>query len=248
MRVHRFVVVAAVFQGIAFLPALAQGNPTGWKHQAAIYLWGAGMDGTAGARGLEADVNVSFSDLLENLEIGGMAAYRGESGRWAVMADLEFVGLGATKDAQGGIRADVDADQWLVEVDGAYRFTDRVEGIFGARLTSLDTDVVVTTPTPLTISGSDSRSWIDPVVGARLTVPMGEKWSFVGRGDVGGFGIGSDFTWQALLRFGWQVSDLVALDFGYRVLDVDYDDGTGTNRFVWDVQTSGPVAAVSFTF
>src|SRR3990172_9948156 len=118
MRVHRFVVAAAVFLCVALGPALAQENPTDRKHQAGIYLWGAGMDGTAGARGLEADVNVSFSDLLKNLEFAGMAAYRGESGRWAVMGDLEFVGLGATKDAQGGIRADVDADQWLAEAGG----------------------------------------------------------------------------------------------------------------------------------
>jgi hypothetical protein len=35
---------------------------------------------------------------------------------------------------------------------------------------------------------------------------------------------------------------------GYRVIDVDYEDGKGADRFVWDVRTAGPSAAFAWRF
>jgi hypothetical protein len=36
------------------------------------------------------------------------------------------------------------------------------------------------------------------------------------------------------------VSRKVTLVAGYRVLDIDYDEGSGTSRFVYDVLSHGP--------
>ena len=61
------------------------------------------------------------------------------------------------------------------------------------------------------------ESWIDPVVGVRWIQPIGAKWAFVARADVGGLG-------------------------------VDYEDGEGSSRFLYDVLTTGPVAGMTFSF
>jgi hypothetical protein len=66
--------------------------------------------------------------------------------------------------------------------------------------------------------------------------------------DVGGFGIGSDFAWQLVSRFNWRPADAVDLFFGYRVLDADFEDGDGANRFLYDVQTSGPLLGFAWHF
>jgi hypothetical protein len=35
---------------------------------------------------------------------------------------------------------------------------------------------------------------------------------------------------------------------GYRVLDQDYEDGTGLNRFKWDMRMSGPGLGLNFVW
>ena len=71
------------------------------------------------------------------------------------------------------------------------------------------------------------------------------------RGDFGGFGAGSDFTWNALGVFGyewrfetWQLEALL----GARALYQDFEDGSGLKRFEWDVTQYGPVVALAFKF
>jgi hypothetical protein len=51
---------------------------------------------------------------------------------------------------------------------------------------------------------------------------------------------------SATLR--WQFSPRTALAIAYRYLDMDYEDGEGSNYFKYDVATSGPAMGVVFTF
>ena len=50
------------------------------------------------------------------------------------------------------------------------------------------------------------------------------------RGDIGGFGIGSQFTWQAIATYNWFLfqHDGLTVDgyAGWKALLVDYDEGT----------------------
>jgi len=48
------------------------------------------------------------------------------------------------------------------------------------------------------LSAEKSVSWFDPLVGARLRHRFAPTWNFVLSGDVGGFGVGSKFSWEAL--------------------------------------------------
>ena len=54
-------------------------------------------------------------------------------------------------------------------------------------------------------SNEESKGSVDGFVGARVVVPVAERWSFVGYGDVGAGG--SDFSWQALIGGSYKVSD-----------------------------------------
>ena len=68
------------------------------------------------------------------------------------------------------------------------------------------------------------------------------------RGDVGGFGVGSELTWNAALHLAHQLSEGVSLGFGYHVMDVDFEDGSGLSKFTYDVQIHGPQIGVGFHF
>ena len=74
-----------------------------------------------------------------------------------------------------------------------------------------------------------------------------EKLAFRVRGDIGGFdiGSGSDLTWNVLGGFGYSLSERTTLWLGYRILDVDYDDGSGSDLFEYDIDMSGPIAGLA---
>ena len=61
----------------------------------------------------------------------------------------------------------------------------------------------------LTISGnratasSGAVQWVDPLIGMRLRHSPAPGEEIAVRGDVGGFGAGSKFTWQVLATYNW---------------------------------------------
>ena len=78
--------------------------------------------------------------------------------------------------------------------------------------------------------------------------PLGADWEPVTKGDIGGFGVGSDFAWHVTAFAVWNFFDYATLMLGFRYLDVDYDDGNGAGRFLWDVSESGPAAGLAWRF
>ena len=71
----RFIIV--ILAGWFVGPVWAEEN--GWSFEFEPYLMASSIEGDAGiGRVQEADVNVGFGDILETLEIGAMATFRGQ--------------------------------------------------------------------------------------------------------------------------------------------------------------------------
>jgi hypothetical protein len=241
-KAARAVVACAALLGAG--SAAAQDGAGGWDHSLMVYMLGAAMDGTITVGPAAGDVDVSFSDIASNLELGGMASYRGERGDFAVLGDVIFMGLGATKTGAHDAKVDVDVDQWVVEIDAAWRLASGFELLAGARYVSLATDVSVSGP--LADRQADvTKEWVDPVVGLQMRTPLGRGWSFVGRADIGGFGVGSDFAWQAVAGVRVGLSPGSSLLLAYRAIDVDYESGSGADYFRYDMLTQGPMVGFS---
>jgi hypothetical protein len=71
-----------------------------------------------------------------------------------------------------------------------------------------------------------------------------DKWALRARGDIGGFGAGSDFAWSAAGLFDWRPWKHVGFWFGYRALYHDYKTGSGP-EFAFDATMHGPVIALN---
>lgn len=251
MTARKHASIIAAFAVTLVQPALAAEDE--WQHTLVLYMIGASIDGDTGVGHVTTDVDVSFGDILDNLEAGAMAAYRAERGRWAVVADLIWMNLEQDKDGlgpRGRTRAEAEVDQLITELDVAYALTDRLDAYAGLRYWDVDSDLKVIGGGPLgqTLAGSLSEDWIDPVVGLRHEWPLGGNWTLVTRGDVGGFGVGSDFTWHVTAFASWQLAEHASLLLGFRYIDVDYDDGTGSDRFLLDVGEGGPTAGFAWQF
>jgi hypothetical protein len=135
--------------------------------------------------------------------------------------------------------------------------------VAGARYWHQDTEISASTVTSGNLAGlvfdnnrwvakSGSVDWVDPFVGVRVRNQLGPHEEFVVRADFGGFGVGSDFSWQVLATYNWQVGTFYGhiLDgyVGYRALSVDYSQGSGTSRYEYDVLQQGPVIGSTLHF
>jgi len=226
--------------------AAAQSSSGEWQYNIAPYLWAAGMDGAITVKGVEADVDVPFSDVISDLDFAAMVHFDMKNERWVVSSDLIYVDLGSSTDvAQGTVTATVT--QTLFEVVGGYRLSPAITLLVGGRWVDLSSG--------LKYSGSNvgdsveaGKSWIDPIVGVHLIAPLAKRWWIGVHGDIGGFGVGSDLAWQAYADVGFRASDLVSVILGYRAIDMDYEDGSGRDLFRYDMLISGPQIGVAFTF
>jgi hypothetical protein len=101
----------------------------------------------------------------------------------------------------------------------------------------------------LAIARSDAIQWIDPLVGVRLRHQFTPNQRVFVRGDVGGFGIGSSITWQAVgaYSYSWQFTGYqIAALIGFRALGVNYSVPGGANGFALNETMYGPIIGVSF--
>lgn len=235
--------------GAALLATALPSQAEEWKHELAPYFWGAGMDGVAGVANVVADVDVSFGDILENLQFGFMGAYRGSRGPYSVAFDGIYMDLGATKRGPGGLlKGDVGLQQYAAELDFGYALSESFELFAGLRYNRLSSDVKTSGPQGQLLSASLDESWVDPVIGARYTIPFNDQWSATLRGDIGGFGVGSDFAWQGMATIRWQTSPRLGWLLAYRYIDMDYENGSGAGYFKYDMALTGPGLGVVFTF
>jgi hypothetical protein len=72
------------------------------------------------------------------------------------------------------------------------------------------------------------------------------------RGDVGGFGAGSEFSWNVLGAYSFEIGTHYGVTYsgvlGYRALSVDFEKGSGLNRYEYDVIQHGPVVGLMMRF
>jgi len=99
------------------------------------------------------------------------------------------------------------------------------------------------------IARSGTLEWVDPVVGARLRHVTASGSEFNLEGDVGGFGAGSEFSWQAVAIYGFDVhafGTTMRSVVGYRALSVDYSENTQHGKSGLDWIQHGPILGAAF--
>jgi hypothetical protein len=223
-----------------------------WRFTFTPYLGLAGLDGDVGVHGREVAVDASFGDVVENLDFAATAAVEAHHGRWALGSDLMYMDLGDDGDiavTEPDVDSfDVDASTFMANPLVSYRVTRpgpvAAHLSVGARYWHIKNEIKLAGPRRELVF-EDSQGWLDPIVGARVRAAFDEHWFGLALGDIGGFGVGSDFTWQALGMLGYTFDSegRYSLLAGWRQLDVDYESDEG---FLWDVGMGGP--AIGFMF
>lgn len=102
------------------------------------------------------------------------------------------------------------------------------------------------------VAASGDVSWIDPIVGLRLRHQFAPGHELTLSGDVGGFDVGSQSSWQAIGAYRWTFAKTNNVTWsgllGYRALYVDYAEGSGTTLYAFDMLQHGPIVGLSARF
>ncbi|MER9200892.1 hypothetical protein NKJ28_27520 [Mesorhizobium sp. M0145] len=129
--------------------------------------------------------------------------------------------------------------------------TDRVldtpqftfDALAGARVWYISNDVTVQYA-GFSLSREEDFGWVDPVIGARAFYNITDRLSVMAQADIGGFGVGADFTWQVLGIVNYLLTDHFSVSAGYKHLAIDHDD----EGYVFDATLSGPVLGITYRF
>ena len=251
--------VGMVALALAGSRAHADGSPVtselqdDWSLSLSPYIWGAGLKGSIASfpGAPEADVDVDFSDILQNLDLAGMLIAQLHYRRFGAYTDLIYTSISAEQDTPLGILfddVDLDSEIFIGTFGGSYRVIESehasLDLLAGVRAWSVDTRLKLQGGALPDQEFEHNENWVDPIVGINARYQFDSGIFATAFSQVGGFGVGSDLTWDAFGGLGYQFNNSVSAIAGYRHLEVDYEH----KGFVFDVEMSGPVLGMTIRF
>jgi opacity protein-like surface antigen len=241
-----------------------------WEIRLMPYFWMPSLDADATVSGLSGSVDLSFGDVLDYLDFAAMGRMEAWKGKWGLTFDGLFMNLGADGSFEGsrGVTSfDLDADVRLGMADFglAYRLLEHrfgnnseqkltFEPYGGLRYAYLrqkiDLNINIAGVGSIGANLGGSEDWVEPFVGGRIVWDLNDKMAVRVRGDAGGFGIGSasDLLWQISFGGDYQLSKNTSLNAGYRIVDLDYSHGSGSNELGIDLRAKGPFIGLTIVF
>ncbi|MEN6439965.1 MAG: hypothetical protein ABFD97_15420 [Syntrophobacter sp.] len=237
-------------------------NDGEWNFTVAPYMWAVSMDGKVTVGDYSTSSSMSFSDIMKNLQVGGLMHMEARKGSLGFFVDpiylkmredktLSAVSSGAPQPATRDITATIET--WLVEFGAIYQAGKwKLGEKDAARSASLDiygggrywymhSNLDTSGPA----NPTSTVDFVDPMIGLSFNTDLTERVVLNLRGDIGGFGVGSDFSWSAAALFGYRFTRDITGFLGYRALYLDYKT-SHSPRFKITMQ--GPITGIQFAF
>jgi hypothetical protein len=256
-----WIAAGALLLTTARLVAAAEGGADQWKYEATIYMWAAGMDANTETGG---DIDISFNDILDDLDVAFMGSIGARYGRWSIVADTIYLDISQNEggsetipilgpvSTKRTVDTDIDMKASITTFGGGYNLNDNekwtLDLIVGGRYTWVDVDSELDLKrtgdllqTSRQAKVSDSESLWDGIMGIRGKFNLNDHWYVPYYADIGAGQ--SDRTWQALAGVGYKFrwGDVL---LAYRHLEYDFDSGF----LLKDLSISGPALGASFHF
>ncbi|MEN8752181.1 MAG: hypothetical protein AB1Z18_05345 [Desulfobacterales bacterium] len=254
MMRRKYLVIMLMFTIVVGLSTIASAEEKAqsdkWEFGAEVYLWGASIGGNTGTG---SDLDISFDDLLSNLEMAFMGAVGARKGKWSLMLDAIYldvkgddsfaIPVGRGLDINGN--GSVELTGWILTPSVGYNLLQkeriRLDVLAGARYLYLKSDAKFdfVTPTPIKKRDTVSDSIWDGIIGIKGHVNLNQNWYLPYYADIGTGS--SNFTWQVFGGVGYRFKrlDLIA---AYRYMDWNFDSGDAFD----DLNLHGPFVGVKF--
>jgi hypothetical protein len=237
-------------------PTPAAHGDAGWRFMLEPYLWLPSIKGTSTIDGFSADVDATFNDIIDSFDVFGLSG-RAEAHkeRFGLFLDVLWIDLDGDFGSASapGFRVEPDIEEIKVDFGLMYEAARwetsqgsiAISPLVGGRFTWLKQRVKLRGSAQARTLG-ERETWWEPFVGARIAWQVSKPFDITVQGDVGGFGVGSDLTWQVAGMFGFRFTDWFKLNLGYAVYEVDWSTGSGRGKQGFDVTEHGPRIGLQF--
>ncbi|WNC73835.1 hypothetical protein RGQ13_07550 [Thalassotalea psychrophila] len=255
----------------AMLTAIALSTPftayaEDWKFEFTPYIWAAANEGKSGAYGdlngvpfeSISPIDISFSDLAEELDFGTMFNFSAKKNNWFMYSEVTVLSIENAEVAvpppadasSASIKTDISGE--IIDIAAGYRLMERsnfdLYGYIGARYFNLD----VTLKTKRTKLNNEvvkrnintGDDFIDPFVGVHAKWKINNTFALQGRLEVGGFADQPSENTLVSVTLDHNLSDNWSLKYFYRMMNIDYKD----NGFVYDMEVTGPGIGATYKF
>jgi hypothetical protein len=230
------------------LPAMASetANKDEWQFDATVYLWAAEIKADLPDGG---DIDISFNDIMKNLEMAFMGTFGARKDKLRVFVDAIYMDLKddsvATIFVPEKVDIGIELKARIAQPSVAYSVYQQpdynIDIIGGARYLWIEVEPDLDVVGGPTLSGKESGSNWDGIVGLQGNISLSKDWGAVLYGD---YGTGdSDYTYQALAGLNYQFESVAAV-FGYRHMRWEFKNDVPLDN----LRISGPYAGVTFKF
>ena len=235
---------------LIFFAHSAAAQEADWSYKATLYGWFPGLTASVDTKFGTVEGEASASDALQNLDMAFMGTFAAQNNRLGFVADLLYTDLSSTQPSPfGELFGEATVKEKVTALSGyaLYRVTQDPAFVFdigaGFRTFYMNVDVDLTAGKNPATTQSLSTNWTDPLIAARVYVPISEKWFLDGFADYGGSGSGND-TWQAYGGVGYAFNEEWSTQLGYRVMNISKEVD---NREV-SLDLSGALFAFTYSF
>lgn len=227
-----------------------------------VYFFAADIEGRTTFGTINTDIDVSFSDIWDNLDMAFMAFAENKHNRWSYILDFAYLDVSADRSRSIQdllqVNLDVGLTQTILQAFAGYSvYQGRYENtgldvdlLGGLRYNELKMDLGVQGSIfDLPFGGQRSKKtrWTDLVFAARLNYYV-KRHTFMLWADYGLFKVGADTSWQIIGLYKYTFKNGLGLFGGYRHYAFDYDEYSGGTRFRFNLDYSGPMAGISYKF
>ena len=204
-------------------PALAEDGDQ-WDWSVAPFLWAAGVSGEMTVGDIHQDIDVSFSELFKDLDIGG--SIFAELGKGDHSAHFDYTYLRVKPEPTmlpsppfpPGSELSSKLTMNMFESAYNYKLNETFSLSLGARLIDMKMRMVPD-GAAATTAGPD---WWDYFAGIKTHTQISANWDFSFYGTVGTGG--SDLPWTLQGMFARRFSSGNRLGLGVRIWDIDYSE------------------------
>lgn len=213
--------------------------------------WLAGVEGDIGfLPDVTTGVDAGIDDILPTIDMIAAATLEVRRNKLGFILDGMYMKASIAGETPGPFLNNINLTMKQALVDGVVTYRifedDRawVELLAGGRYQYLENEVSFTRrfrgPQTLT----SIQSWVDPFIGIQGRYQLNDKWYAKARGDVGGFGVSSESTYNLFGVLGYELTERTSMEVGYRYLYTDYTQG----GFLYDMAMKGAFLGLRIDF
>lgn len=241
-------------------------KPKAFNFSVNPYIWFAGVGGTVGygPDGGKYSFNKSFSEGIKYLKMAAALAGKFKYKQVSFLYDICYVNLKGFETevpvGKGISSANWTVKQTLYDLFVSYLFPSKnkntmIDIYAGTRIWAMEFEATFSLDDTLHRVSGDippgeykepaySNTWVDPVIGVNSEFRLGKQWFAYLKGDIGGFSVNSQMTWQMTGGFAYMISPNWPVTFGFKYVGVNYDKEAKN----WTVNEYGPIITIGYRY